>query len=258
MGHPHHGRQGQLLPLIVRQGTASSRRSRPAVLPGGEGMLPGVRVGVVTLAVMLSVAASSAAWAQGVRDRTRPRTDRSTAVSESQAKELTLTLTEISARSIQVWVRAAGAIDAAHRTVTASVSPSEGARISVGQRVRAFPPESKSSIYQARVSRVLPRADRVVVEATLTGPGHASAAYYVLEIVTEAGFFLSVPNEALIVSEGAHLVYVQGRGRYTPKEIQVGVQGELYTQVLGGVEPGEQVVTVGSFFIDAEHKLKGF
>jgi hypothetical protein len=36
-----------------------------------------------------------------------------------------------------------------------------------------------------------------------------------------------------------------------------GVQGELFTQVLNGLQEGEQVVTIGSFFIDAEHKLKG-
>ena len=40
--------------------------------------------------------------------------------------------------------------------------------------------------------------------------------------------------------------------------MQLGVQGELYTQVLGGLQPGEQVVTFGSFFVDADYKLKGF
>ena len=40
------------------------------------------------------------------------------------------------------------------------------------------------------------------------------------------------------------------------KEIAIGRQGELYTEVTGGVKDGEQVVTFGSFFIDAEEKLK--
>jgi hypothetical protein len=201
---------------------------------------------------------ASAPWAQGIRDRTRPHPDRSTAVTASQAEELTLTLTDVSVRSVQVWVRTAGAIDASRKVVTASVSAAEAATLSVGQRVRAFPPESKSSVYQARVSRIVPRDGRVGVVATLTGQGHATATHYVLEIVTEAGQFLSVPNEALIVTEGAHRVYVQEAGRYTPKEVQIGIQGELYTQVLGGVEPGAQVVTVGSFFIDADYRLKRF
>jgi multidrug efflux pump subunit AcrA (membrane-fusion protein) len=53
-------------------------------------------------------------------------------------------------------------------------------------------------------------------------------------------------------------VYVeQSDGSYGRREIAVGAQGELFTQVLEGLKPGERVVTIGSFFIDAEHKLKG-
>ena len=37
----------------------------------------------------------------------------------------------------------------------------------------------------------------------------------------------------------------------------MGFQGELLTQVLDGVKEGDPVVTFGSFFIDAEQKLKG-
>jgi len=39
--------------------------------------------------------------------------------------------------------------------------------------------------------------------------------------------------------------------------VQIGLQGELFTEVTGGLKEGEQVVTFGSFFIDADHKLKG-
>ena len=61
-----------------------------------------------------------------------------------------------------------------------------------------------------------------------------------------------------IIRVGKQLVYVQeANGSYAPREIAVGLRGELYSQVVGGVKPGEQVVTIGSFFIDAEHKLKG-
>ena len=42
-----------------------------------------------------------------------------------------------------------------------------------------------------------------------------------------------------------------------PQEIQTGIQGELLPQIVDGLNDGDQVVTFGSFFIDAEHKLKG-
>jgi len=47
------------------------------------------------------------------------------------------------------------------------------------------------------------------------------------------------------------------KGQYEPTPVQTGVQGELYTQVTGGLKDGDQVVTFGSFFIDSEYKLKG-
>jgi Cu(I)/Ag(I) efflux system membrane fusion protein len=92
----------------------------------------------------------------------------------------------------------------------------------------------------------------------LMGRALESSRHYILEVVTEDGEHLSVPNEALIERGGATLVYVQGSGgEYTPREVKTGVQGELFTHVVSGLQPGEQVVTIGSFFIDADHKLKG-
>lgn len=215
-----------------------------------------VRLRVVAIIV---VAVFGTAYAQSVREHTRPARDRSTAVTQSQANELTLTVTEAAVRPIQIWVRTAGVADGTGKTVTAYLSSIEGALVRVGQRVRAFPPESRSSMYQARVSEVVPQGgDRVMVKTTLAAEGRHDSTRYVLEIVTEPGEFLSVPNEAIIERGGKHLVYVQSQqDRYEPREVQPGVQGELYTQVLDGLKPGEQVVTFGSFFIDADYKLKG-
>jgi Cu(I)/Ag(I) efflux system membrane fusion protein len=196
--------------------------------------------------------------ARDIRRRTRPAPDRSTAVTDSQASELTLTVSEAAVRPIQVWVRTAGALDPSRRTVAAVVPAAEAALVRVGQRARAFSPESRSRMYQARVAAVAPRRDRGVdVQATLLGGSSDAASRFVLEIVTEGGEFLSVPNEAIVETGDRRLVYVPQRdGSYAPREIAAGVQGELFTQVLDGLKPGEQVVTVGSFFIDADHRLK--
>ena len=58
-------------------------------------------------------------------------------------------------------------------------------------------------------------------------------------------------------AKAQRIVYVQQDGEYVPKEVHTGIQGELYTQVLDGLQANTPVVTFGSFFIDAEHKLKG-
>ena len=210
---------------------------------------------VCAIVVVIGIAAESL---DGQRERTRPRPRGQTTVSESQASELTLTLTEVAVRPIQVWVRTAGVIDDARRTVTADVMTADSGLVKVGQRVRAFSPESRSRMHQATVSAVTPVAGGVTVRATLLGPPLEASRHFVLEIVTEDEEFLSVPNEAIIEAGGTQVVYVEeGGGDYAPRAIAVGVQGELYTQVLNGLTAGEQVVTIGSFFIDAEHKLKG-
>ena len=211
---------------------------------------------VLCAAAFLLAAAEDPVHAQ--RERTRPAPRRSTSVSESQASELTLTVTEVAVRPIQVWVRTAGSIDDGRRVVTAAVSAADRARVKVGQRVRAFSPESRSRMYQATISSLLPGPGRAVVKATLMGQALEVGRHFVLEIVTENGDFLSVPNEAIIESGGRQLVYIkEAGGTYAPREVSVGIRGELYSQVLDGLKPGEQVVTIGSFFIDAEHKLKG-
>ena len=216
------------------------------------------RIGFNAAAIVLAIAAPTSLSAQGVREHTRLTNTQPMAVTEAQAAELTLTLTEVSVRPIQNWVRTAGAIDGSRKTITALVPATEGAFVKIGQRVRTFSPESRSRMYQARVSATSPRQGGVSVVATLSGQGLENSTRYVLEIVTELGEFLSVPNEAIIETEGKRVAYVpQGQGRYVAKEIKTGVQGELFTQILEGLEPGEQVVTFGSFFIDAEYQLKG-
>jgi hypothetical protein len=179
-------------------------------------------------------------------------------VTQSQASELTLTVTEAAVRPIQVWVRTAGRVDAARSSVTAMVSGQDARRVKVGQRIRAFSPQSRSRMYQATVADVTARDGGVAIRAAIVGQTVDGSSHYVLEIVTEEGEYLSVPNEAILESTGTHVVYTQEPDTgYVPKEIEIGVRGELFTQVVRGLEPGQQVVTIGSFFIDAEHRLKG-
>ena len=211
----------------------------------------------IAVAIVMVVVAASAEAAQSVRDHVRITPDRSTVVSEKQASELTLTVTEAAVRPIQIWIRTAGLIDASKKAVTANVGTGEGALVKVGQRVRAFSPESRSRMYQATVSRVSAGDNLTQVTATLNGRAFETSTRYVLEIVAEGGEFLSVPNEAIIETGGKQVVYVQqSAGSYAPRDIKAGIRGELFSQVLEGLKPGEQVVTIGSFFIDADHKLK--
>ena len=208
----------------------------------------------LVIAIVALLATSS--FAQGIRDRIRGNRDPVTSINEAQASELTLTVTKVEVRPIQVWVRAAGT--GTGQVLRATVPAEDAKFIKPDQRVRAFPPEHRSSMYQARVTQVVPGPGRADVVVTLVAPGLKGSSRYVLEIVTERGDLLSVPNEAIIETGDKRVVYVQGSGgSYTQREVELGMQGELFTEVVKGLMPGEQVVTFGSFFIDADHKLKG-
>jgi Cu(I)/Ag(I) efflux system membrane fusion protein len=209
------------------------------------------------LLLLISLMAAGSAAGQGVREHTR-LAPRGTVVTKSQAEALTLTVSAVSTRLIQSWVRTAGTIDKTGKILAASLSGDEALLVQVGQRARAFSPTSKSSMYQARVTRAVPGSGSLAVEASLAATGRPNTSLYVIEIVVERGPFLAIPNEAIIEEGDRHIVYVERQpGQYEPQEIHIGIQGELLTQVLDGVKENEQVVTFGSFFIDAEHKLKG-
>jgi len=201
--------------------------------------------------------AASTLDAQDIRSRIR-LSPRGTRITQAQAEELTLTVTEVTTRDIQTWVRAAGTLDRAGKVVTAFLSGPDAMLVQAGQRARTFPVESRFSMNQARVVRAAPQGSRVRVDVEIQSVGRTATPDYVVEIVAERGDFLSVPNEAIIEEGDSQVVYVQtDSGQYEPQTIRTGIQGELYTQVLDGVKQGDQVVTFGSFFIDSEFKLKG-
>jgi hypothetical protein len=214
---------------------------------------------VPALCLLLILAISLPAAAQDIRERIRLKNRDAAAdmISESQRIDVTLTLSATATRQIQQIVRTGGTIDSNRKVVTATVGAQDASVIKVGQRARAFAPESKSSMFQARVTRIVPLGAGSQVDVTLAGVGLANSRNYVVEITAELGEFLSVPNEAIIEEGDRRVVYVEKqKGRYIPHEIQGGIQGELYTEVLSGVKDGDQVVTFGSFFIDSEYKLK--
>lgn len=196
------------------------------------------------------------ACAQGIRDRTRPTYTRDSTVDESQAAAITLTVAPVARQMLQTWVRTAAVLDDDGKTLHACVPVEEGRLLMPDMRVRAFPPDSKSSIYQARIRSVTAGAGCTAVDAALSGPVYGDETRFVVEIVVDRGRMLAVPNSAIIEREGKQVVYVQLHpGHYDPREIRTGLKGEIYSEVLEGVSEGSEVVTIGSFFIDAEYRL---
>src|SRR5262245_42719258 len=145
-------------------------------------MIPKPPYRLSLMLIVLSICTS--AFGQGVREHTRPgetsdpararyRLGNNTraagaAVNESQASDVTLTLNAVAVRPIQTWVRTAGRIDKTGKVLTAYVLGPDASLVKVGQRARAFSPESKSSMYQAYVTKMMPREGGINVEVTLS------------------------------------------------------------------------------------------
>jgi len=172
------------------------------------------------------------------------------------ASPINTTVGDVSTRPVQTWIRTAGVLIDESNDVAVSLRHPDTALVKVGQRVRAFRIESRSSMYQGQVVSVKPNAAGAAVTIRLKSASQEGKRY-LLEIIADRGGHLSVPNEA-IIEEGTHqVVYVQRRsGDYVPRDIQTGIKGELFTQVTAGLMEGERVVTFGSFFIDAAFKMK--
>ena len=67
-----------------------------------------------------------------------------------------------------------------------------------------------------------------------------------------------VPDEALIATgEEARVIVAEGAGRFRPQRVRTGSSSGGMTQILAGLEGGEQVVVSGQFLIDSEASLSG-
>lgn len=177
--------------------------------------------------------------------------------SEIAASPISTTVSRAEIRPLQIWVRTAGLRTATERELVAQVQGVQGTYVRPGQRVRAFQLRSRASMYQGQVRLV--ETQGAITRALVSLRSAPSLQDdYVLEIIADLGPALSIPNEAVIEEGTRQLVYVrESSGDYVPREIRTGRRGELYAEVVQGLASGEEVVTFGSFFIDAEFRMKG-
>jgi Cu(I)/Ag(I) efflux system membrane fusion protein/cobalt-zinc-cadmium efflux system membrane fusion protein len=68
---------------------------------------------------------------------------------------------------------------------------------------------------------------------------------------------VTVPALAVLRTGDRDLVVVAlGDGRFAPREVELGAEGERAIQVLSGLEAGERIVTSAQFLIDSESNLR--
>jgi membrane fusion protein, copper/silver efflux system len=71
------------------------------------------------------------------------------------------------------------------------------------------------------------------------------------------GMAIVVPSEAVIDTGRRQVVIVRRGGSFVPQEVKIGRDYDQWTEILAGLQPGEQVVASGQFLIDSEASLQG-
>ncbi len=136
------------------------------------------------------------------------------------------------------------------------VKPGQNARV----KVNAYPGKE----FSAKVIYVYPTLNAqtrsVPVRLELASPGGLlkPAMYADVELAaTSKGKVLTVPASAVLHGGSRETVLVElAEGRFEPREVKLGVQGNDYVEVLEGVGEGEKVVVTANFLIDSESNLK--
>ncbi|MDP1705445.1 MAG: efflux RND transporter periplasmic adaptor subunit [Sulfurimicrobium sp.] len=127
-------------------------------------------------------------------------------------------------------------------------------------RFNAYPGKE----FEAKLTYVYPTLNAqtrtVPVRLEMANPGMLlkPAMYADVELsVPSKGKVLTIPASAVIYGGKSQSVLVElAEGRFEPRDVRLGSQGNDYVEVLEGLGEGEKVVVSANFLIDSESNLK--
>ncbi len=148
--------------------------------------------------------------------------------------------------------------------ITAEVPEAQAARLAAGTPVVASVAALPGENFEGKVDYVYPEVNpetrTLRVRAVFQNPQLMLKPGMFVEVVLGEGerrSALLVPSEA-VIRTGARttVILAEGEGRFRPVEVQPGAERAGMTEILGGLEAGQQVVVSGQFLIDSEANLR--
>jgi Cu(I)/Ag(I) efflux system membrane fusion protein len=132
--------------------------------------------------------------------------------------------------------------------------------VSAEMRVPAFP----GRVWEGEVEYVYPSLDPVTrtlkVRLAFDNPEQLLKANMFAEVAIYGGprrDTLAVPSEAVIeTGQRASVVLALGDGRFQPVDVVTGMRTQGLTEILSGIDAGDEVVVSGQFLIDSESSLR--
>ena len=149
--------------------------------------------------------------------------------------------------------------------VNAEIPETQAGAVVPGSRAEARVAAYPDVKFEGRVGAILPevnaatRTVRTRIELANPGERLKPGMFATLSFVAGRGKeMMLVPTEAVIRTGERSLVIVsQGKGRFSPQEVDVGVEHGGLSEIRKGVGEGATVVVSGQFLIDSEASLSG-
>jgi Cu(I)/Ag(I) efflux system membrane fusion protein len=149
--------------------------------------------------------------------------------------------------------------------VTAEIPETQAAAVVPGSRAEARVAAYPDMKFEGRVGALLPevnpatRTVRARIELANPGERLKPGMFATLTFVSGQGKdMLLVPTEAVIrTGERTIVIVSQGEGRFSPQEVEVGVERGGMSEIRNGIGEGTAVVLSGQFLIDSEASLSG-
>ena len=140
----------------------------------------------------------------------------------------------------------------------ANVIETDAPAYKIGQDVEVRVPAYPDTVFRGRVttvgSTIDPNTRRQLVRSEIDDPQHQLRSGMFASFVTHVGdvaHSLAVPAEGVVrEGDGTMTVWVTSdRRRFTKRTVTIGLQQDGWDQILGGLSPGETVVTDGAVFL---------
>ena len=125
-------------------------------------------------------------------------------------------------------------------------------------RVDAVP----GTAFRGRVTFIYPQLDEKTrtltarLEVDNSGGSLRPGMYATAELQTAERRAVSVPIAAVLPTGTRDIVFVnRGDGRFTPREVRVGVHGDSLVEIVAGLKAGDEVVASATYLLDSESNL---
>jgi len=147
--------------------------------------------------------------------------------------------------------------------VVADVPEASLGSVRIGQPAEIAFPAYGGEIRRGVVDYIYPSLNAQTRTAqlriTLPNPGLKLKAGMFASVTVQGagGTAMVVPSEAVIDTGRRQVVIVKRNGAFVSQEVQVGRDFAEWTQILAGLQLGEEVVASGQFLIDSEASLSG-